>query len=72
MRQRFRQFIRGAGTVLEIWPAPRQYQFGNDLLFRSDAEALRRDWQMVGRDFWKAFHHHTADHDPLSSTHNPL
>lgn len=54
MRSRFRAFIRGAASVLDLMPAPRVAVFGRDILARSDAEALAADWRAVGDDLYRA------------------
>ncbi|MEZ5581821.1 MAG: hypothetical protein R3F37_02690 [Candidatus Competibacteraceae bacterium] len=28
---------------------------------KSDADALRRDWEQVGRDMWRAIHQYESD-----------
>lgn len=57
-----RQFLRGAGSVLDLAPVVGPSRVGRGInLNRSDAEALRRDWQRVADDFRTAFDRTTKD-----------
>jgi len=49
-------FIRGMGSVLDLVPSGGPSRVGQGIdLHRSDAEALREDWQRVAQDFRAAF-----------------
>ena len=57
-----KNFIFGATTVLELFPTtnPRRDAASprRDKLYApaaSDQEALRGDWEKIGRDLWRAF-----------------
>lgn len=50
MTRTLRSIIRGVGSVVDIAPAPRQVQIVNPTRGRSDADAVRGDWQRVGGD----------------------
>jgi hypothetical protein len=59
MNKLIRNLLRGASTVLVLWPEARKVLL-RARPYRSDAEALRRDWDQVGKDLWKAFDQETA------------
>ncbi|MEK7640807.1 MAG: hypothetical protein AAB389_02325 [Patescibacteria group bacterium] len=44
-------FLKGAGSVLEIWPTP---QPTYEQRFGTDEERMASDWQRVGDDLQKA------------------
>lgn len=44
--------VRGAGTVLEIWPNKERTRSVSP--YRSDSNALKGDWIRLGRDFSNA------------------
>ena len=46
---RAKRFMRGASAVLEIWPNNRHH-YRRAYPHSSEAEALRGDWEKVGRD----------------------
>lgn len=50
----FWNVIRGVGSVIDIWPAPRLHQIVSPTHGRSDADALRGDWERIGGDFQAA------------------
>ena len=48
-------FIRGAGSVLDLLPSHGGSHVGRGLdLNRTDAQALQQDWQQVAQDFRQA------------------
>lgn len=49
-----KNLLRGASTVLDIFPPPRRVDVGRGIINRSDAEALRGDWEKVGGALRKA------------------
>lgn len=51
--RRLQNLLRGAGSIVELWPARSLV----DLVKSepSDVEALREDWEAVGRDLKQAF-----------------
>lgn len=54
-RMSFRSILRGAGSIFELWP-------DNSARYRSvmattASDALRRDWEKVGKDLWVAVSH---------------
>jgi len=56
MTTRLKALLRGAGSVLELFPPSDEPTPGK--LYTpapSDAEALRRDWERVAGDITKAF-----------------
>lgn len=54
MSRKLKNFIRGAGSVANVWPTPAENHIGEGLLERTDAEALRSDWEAIGRDLWSS------------------
>lgn len=48
-RMRWGNFLRGMGSVLELWPPPGRY-----LPERSVEEAIQRAWERVGADLQAA------------------
>lgn len=50
MTKALRNIIRGMGSVVNIAPAPRHSQIDSPTRGRSDADAVRSDWQRVGDD----------------------
>lgn len=50
MKRKLSRFIRGAGSVMEIWPAKDQQAGRTNLYLRpaSNEEALRGYWKQVG------------------------
>ncbi|KKM94165.1 hypothetical protein LCGC14_1201090 [marine sediment metagenome] len=54
MRRTIRNLLRGAATILEIAPGTRTGSIGVWNVDRDDAEALRGDWERVGKDLEKA------------------
>lgn len=49
-------YIRGMGSVLDLVPSGGPSRVGQGIdLDRSDAEALRQDWQRVAQDFRTGF-----------------
>lgn len=45
IRMRWRNFLRGMGSVLELWPPPRNYVPGEYV-----QETIQRDWEAVAKD----------------------
>lgn len=62
---RFESFIRGSGTVLDLWPAPRRSHIGVGVLDHTDAEALHSDWVQVGRDLSAALSQYAKSSESL-------
>jgi hypothetical protein len=51
MNMTFKNLIKGAGTAIEISPAPNKTSLSKK--HRTTVSAsLRRDWRMVGDDLW--------------------
>lgn len=46
---RFRNFVRGVGSTVDLWPVPRSYQVNLGFM-EADVDALRGDWERVGSD----------------------
>lgn len=69
MKQVTINFMRGAGSVIDLLPAGSRSKVGQGIdLGRSDAETLRRDWRRVARDFQTAFEQTTGvDRDHVQS-----
>ncbi len=59
-----KNFIRGAGSILDILPA-QQTRFDPNVRFRTSEEAIRSDWQHVGTDLKNAMSAAT----PQNTTH---
>lgn len=53
-RERFRAFLRGAASAVDLWPAPSPGLDRPRGGFAADAEALARDWRAVGDDMRRA------------------
>jgi len=49
----WKDFLYGAASVLDLSGSMGNAQV-NEILRKSDAEALRSDWEAVGQDMWKA------------------
>ncbi|MBU0568021.1 hypothetical protein KKC52_08230 [bacterium] len=49
MPRLIKNLLRGAGSVINIWPNSNHQQKAYP--HKSDAEALRQDWERIGRDF---------------------
>lgn len=47
-----KKVIRGAATVLDIWPKKNNYHKAYP--HASDADALRSDWEKIGKDIQRA------------------
>lgn len=54
MTKKVLNFVRGAGSVLELAPPARLFSIGEGIIGRSDADALGQDWSYVGADLKKA------------------
>ncbi len=58
MSERLRTLLRGVGSVLDIAPGTGVRGFRQRVQrvrpYGTDAEALRRDLERIGRDMWKA------------------
>lgn len=54
MPQLLKNLLRGAGSILEILPAPRTRTRKLYNPPSSDSDALRQDWEKVGQDMWQA------------------
>ena len=51
-----RNFLRGAGTVLELFPTHSSDGDEEEKLYTppaSDLEALQSDWIKIGQDLWR-------------------
>lgn len=53
MTEHLKNILKGAASVLEIWPDNRD-RLERIHPYKSDADALRSDWERVGADMWKA------------------
>jgi hypothetical protein len=53
MSKFFKNFFHGFGSALNVWPDSRHedYYARNH---KSEADALRQDWEKVGQDMWHA------------------
>jgi len=58
MTRRVYNFIRGAGSILELLPPPVIHKISGGALEVDDEELLRRDWQIVGEDLSAAIQSH--------------
>ena len=50
MKDRLRNLVAGAGSVLSLWPTQRQWTLSSEER-KSILEALRSDWKKLGADF---------------------
>lgn len=48
MKNMLKNFLKGMGSVLEIFQSAPSYKYP-----KSDAEAIKSDWEAVGKDFQK-------------------
>lgn len=48
MKRFWHNLLRGAGSLVDILPAPTFRPLNQSLLGRTDADALRSDWERVG------------------------
>jgi hypothetical protein len=60
MTRMLRNIIRGVSSVVEIAPPARVARIENPARHRSDADALRGDWQRVGDDIRASAEHQAA------------
>ncbi len=58
MTQRLKAILKGAASVLDIWPDSRD-RLERVYPYRSEADALRSDWERIGADMWKAIQKET-------------
>jgi len=57
-------FIRGLGSIFDLMPSNGPSRVGRGIdLNRTDAEALRRDWQRVAQELQAAFNQTTKEAD---------
>ena len=49
-----RMFVRGMGSILDLWPAASPFPFEPPFQRVSALEALRNDWMLVGGDLKSA------------------
>ena len=54
-----RSFLKGVGSGFDLFSPPKPYPF------KSDAEAIRSDWEAVGQDMWKAIRHFERKKDGI-------
>jgi len=55
MTRLIKNLLRGAGSIMAIYPAESAAARARAIHpYRTDAEALRRDWNRVGQDLWGA------------------
>ena len=54
MSRKLNSFLKGAGKCLEIMPPQSSLELPYSIKIKSDADAIRGDWQAVGRDIWTA------------------
>lgn len=67
MTKRIKAMLRGIGSVVDVLP-----NSGDRLKrvrsYKSDADALRHDWEKVGRDMRQAIHQYEV-HDGTAKQH---
>lgn len=56
---RMKSFLRGYGSILNIFPSEPAPKISVKFHFRThnektDVEALRKDWEAIGKDIWSA------------------
>ena len=54
-------YLRGAATVLEIWPADRNLEIREAGNQEDDLNAIRGDWYAIGDDLRRAIEQQTDD-----------
>lgn len=54
MTRLLKNIMRGAGSTLDILPAPGRRQRDFNAYHGTDGQALTKDWEKVGGDLWKA------------------
>ena len=55
MKSAIRAYLQGAGSILDLCPAPRPSRVSESLPKHESVEAaLRRDWEMIGGDMERA------------------
>lgn len=57
MGEAIRRILCGVGTVMAILPMTPPAPLGNTIDDVADAEAVRRDWEVVGKDLGEAIDH---------------
>lgn len=60
----FINYLHGAGSVINLMPAPFVHQIGRGIVGRSEMDALRSDWEFVGGHLQDAFDRLIGDHEP--------
>lgn len=50
-------FLRGLASLMDFTRSEGD-EFTNQILARSDADAMRADWEAVGADLWRAIGEH--------------
>lgn len=53
MVDKIKNIVRGAGSILEIWPHKNHRDFYTRFN-ANETEALRKNWERVGQYLWKA------------------
>jgi hypothetical protein len=53
-----KNFIRGVGSVLDIYPSKGKYSIKRTQRPKNDFEALNRDWRLVGETLSKVMGKH--------------
>lgn len=48
-KDKLKSFIRGATSIVDLWPLPRSIKL--NIPNTSDFDALKNDWEQIGRDF---------------------
>jgi hypothetical protein len=51
MTRLVKNFLRGAAGVLDLFPASRHQDYYSRL-HKTEADALRQDWERVGQNLW--------------------
>lgn len=59
-----RGLVRGIGTVVDIFPQPRSWKLGQEILQTSDVDMIRDDWLQVGIDLQESLNAHVKEIDP--------
>jgi len=59
MTPKIKNFIKGAGDVVNVFPENKPADFSNNFIRliidgpKNTSDAIRGDWQQVGQSFWK-------------------
>lgn len=50
-----RYVLKAVGSIIELFPTNPNEKYVSSIPTHSDEEAIRKDWEQVGKDMWYAF-----------------